>query len=204
MIVINNFHGFIFAGLFLLAGCSKQPCKDSSLMSSAPTVLDVYTMPKQAPKDLQTRLVWGLWQLDQDAIKTSLGAGANPYTLATRAKGLRPIPEQKELSPYAIALEGYLNSTYLEEKVENICRALDRLYACLDFLIRNKVSVDQGVITLDANPSMREFVRASINRLNEEKRLQGMLDDEGKYALRTLEHIQALINKHQPEINRIL
>ena len=126
-------------------------------------------MPEQMPRELQKRLAWSLWKLDIHTIKKSLGSGVNPYTLNTVINVSEVIPQGEQLSPYAIILEGYLAITYLEEDLKTILNALDHLFLCVDFLIRNKISVDQGVITLGSKPTMRGFILGSLARLNARK-----------------------------------
>lgn len=85
----------------------------------------------------------------------------------------------------------------MEQDVAKIKSALNSIFPVNETLIEHKISVDFGVTTLDGNPTMREFVLRSINRLqNEKKELNGALSEEGKYALLILERIQKLINEN--------
>ena len=154
-------------------------------------------MPEQRPRELQQRLAWSLWKLDVQNIKSSLNSGANPYTLHTAIDISEMIPQGARLSPFAIILEGYLARIYLEEDLPTIFNALDSLFLCVDFLIRNNISVDEGVLTLGSKPTMRGFILESLARLNTERISQGHLDEEGNYALHTLEKIQKLIDSYQ-------
>lgn len=181
---MNKFLSSILVGLFLLGGCG--------LWNS---VLDINDMPEEAPKDLQAKLAWGLWNLDKGIVEIALAEGAQPFDLAKFIKGLPPIPAHKQLSPYAIPLERYLKLVNMVQDVAKIKDSLDRLYPVIESLIRNNISVDQGVTALDGNPSMREFVLRSVGRLQAEKDASGgILDEEGEYALSTLERINQLIN----------
>ena len=161
-------------------------------------LLDVHNMPTHAPNHIQARLAWSLWHNDIEAIKNALAARPYANYLASALQGLPPIPEKKLLSPYAIVIEGYLARTYLEENFEHIRTALDKFYECVQYLVKNDISVDIGVLTLDPHPSMREFVKDSFARLNQEKISQGMLDDEGEYALSVLQKIKSAIDTYQP------
>lgn len=192
------FRCIVFIGLILLTGCGKRTDKHSATKEQIAISLDVQHMPEQAPQDLQAQLVWGLWNLDEHSIVSALAAGARLHALASSVKGMRPIPEQNQLSPYALILEGYLNRTYMEENFENIRTALDQMYTCIQYLIENNISIDQGVVTIGAYPTMREFIHISLARLYAEKNSPAGLDEEGLYSLLMLEKIQALINKHQP------
>ena len=188
-----------FLILLLLPGCGKERSSRLVRNNVEQIVLDVRAMPEKAPRNTQAKLAWGLWKLDKNSIEFALAEGANPYSLSESIKGLPTIPQSAILSPYAIALEGYLSVIYMEEKVEVIRRDLDQLFGCLELLIKNNVSVDRGVTALQANPSMRAFVQNSLARLYDEKNDKGSLDDEESYALFTLERIRTLINEYQPE-----
>lgn len=157
--------------------------------------LDIHHMPEQVPKSVQARFAWALFKLDLPVIKETLTAGAQPYTLETVVDVKEVIPQGKLLSPFALLLEGYLARIYMVEDLEQISAALDRMYACVEFLIQQNISVDRGVTTLAGDPTMREFVRDSIVHLNQEK--EGFLDGEGIHALQTLKKIQKLIDEKQ-------
>lgn len=199
MAIINKFYGFIFIGILVLLGYIFWLWKDSNLSNSKHSVLNIHNMPEQPPNDLQERLVWGLWNLNVKVIEDALATGACPYILARAVKGLKDIPENKQLSIYAIPIEKYLNLIYMQTNVNKIFAALDQLYKTIELLISHKISVDQGVITVESNPTMRKFVHNSLYRLRTEKKDSGQLDQEGEYALLILERIQNLIDKYQPE-----
>lgn len=192
--MLNAVPGILIISLCLLSGCNKQSSEDA-----AHTVVDVRALPKYAPKEKQAQLVWGLYKLDEQTIQAALDAGVCPYSLATSVKGLRPIAGTNKLSPYGIALEGYLSLVAFKNDFETVRQALDRVYSCIEFLIKNNISVDRGVVTLGAQPTMRGFVSGSLARLYAERIVEGELNEEGDYALANLEHIQALIDEYQPQ-----
>jgi hypothetical protein len=162
-------------------------------------VVDIQHIAGQPPNNIQSRLAWGLWKLDNHIIKISLDAGANPYALASYIIGLPAIDPEKKLSPFAIPLESYLKSTYLEENHKIIKRTLDKLYDTLEFLITHNISIDEGVLTIGSHPSMRQFVKESLLRLKMEKKLFDSPDSEGEHALFIMQKIQDLITIYQPE-----
>lgn len=174
--------------MLTLIGCMQQ---------SYTALLDIYNMPKDAPKNISAQFAWGLWKLDLQVIRDSLAAGAQAYGLQKVVNTAQLIPPGKQLSPYALILESYYTRIYFVKNVAYICAMLDQVYLCVEFLIKQQISVDYGVTMLEGNPTMREFVRNAIVRLNEERKAEGFLDEEGIYALETLEKIQAAIDKHQ-------
>lgn len=191
-----SFLFFCSSSLLLMTGCCKRKINKEAPSQSIQNVLSANNMPKTAPKNVQAQLAFGLWNLDKKVIKNALQAGAHSYELAGAINGL-PSIGQSALSPYAIILEGYLHRIYMEEDGERIRMALEKLYECVDFLIRNNVSVDEGVITLQSNPTMREFVSLSLSRLHAEKSAQETFDKESEQALQVWQKIEAAINKFQ-------
>lgn len=176
--------------VLILASCMQQ-------FNS--TLLDIYNMPEEAPKNISAQFAWGLWKLDLQVISNSLAAGAQAYSLEKVVNSAPLIPQGKRLSPYALILESYYTRIYFAKNVAYICAMLDRVFSCVEFLIKQQISIDYGVTMLEGNPTMREFVRNAIIRLNAEKEEQGFLDEEGMYALETLEKIQTTIDKYQPK-----
>lgn len=184
----NKIYSVLFVSLFLFNGCGLPSAKSTNI------ILNINNMPNEIPSDIQAQLAWNLWNLDKDSIAKALADGARPFALAKSIEGLPAIPQGTHLSPYAIILEGYQAKIYMQENIENITTALDKVYECIQVLISNNISVDQGVTTLESNPTMREFVRQSIDRLLTEQNTSGKLDEEGDYALFNLERIQKLID----------
>jgi hypothetical protein len=187
MTVIRNIKCLAFASLFLVSGCSWWK-----------TVIDINAMPEQAPKEVQAKFAWGLWNLDKNVVESALAEGAKPFDIGSSIKGLTVVPNGMQLSPYAVPLEKYMKLVNDVQSVSQIKDALDRVAPIFELLIKNKVSVDDGVTTLDGNPSMREFVLRSVTRLqNEKNKSNGVLDEEGEYALATLARIRKHIDEYQ-------
>lgn len=180
----------VFVSMLTLVGCMQK---------SYNTLLDIHSMPEDAPKNISARFAWGLWKLDLQIITDSLTAGAQAYDLEKVVNSAQLIPQGKQLSPYALILESYYTRIYFAKNVAYICAMLDQLYSCVEFLIKQQISVDYGVTMLESNPTMREFVHNAIIRLNAERKAEGFLDEEGIHALDTLEKIQATIDKYQPK-----
>jgi len=157
------------------------------------SALDINHIPTQVPTSARQKLAWGLYTLDNQVVSAALSEGADPYTLKSVIKGLPAAAYGKELSPYTFAIEGYLHRTYREQNVAKICEALDRLTECIEALINARVVVDYGVLTLEGNPSLREFIHASIARLTVERVSEDWFDVEGAYALSVLQHIDELM-----------
>ncbi len=198
-----NFYCFIFIFLSTFIGCRLSTDETKSPIETSESViiskLDLHDMPNSAPKTLEKRFAWGLWKLDTQIIKESLDAGVNPYALDQVVNVSHVISDQKQLSPYALIIEGYLARTRLEENIDNIINALNRLYECIELLVQKQVSVDQGVLTIGSHATMRKFAQESLDRLEVEKSSQVGLDAEGKFALTIWQKIQALIDTYQPK-----
>ena len=193
----NSFYLLMVVCLCSFSGCENLFKKTTPTIKE--NLLNLHAMPEQQPKNLQQQLAWGLWNLNQPVIDHALAAGSDPYTLHNVVNVTTIIPSDKQLSPYALILEGYLDRTNTDASTENIQDELKKLYKSMKLLIKNNISVDKGVITFGSNPSMRTFVQDSIVRLNKELTSQSSFDEEGKYALNTWQQIQAAINKYQPE-----
>lgn len=175
-----------------LAGCEK-------IANDTYTLLHIHALPQATPQEPQRKLAWALLKLDLPVIEEALNANAQPYAVARVVDGLPTIACNKEISPYALLLEGYLHTVEGKEDFEDVRPALDKVSECIELLIKHNISVDQGVVTLGSCPSMREFIRSSYNRLYQEKLENQTLDQEGEYALMKWQNIRAVITTYQPE-----
>lgn len=108
--------------LSVLTSCEQQSINREDELP----FLHVHALPKQAPKELQRKLAWGLLNLDQPVIKAALDAKAQPYILAHVVDGLPPIACDKKLSPYALLLGGYLHAVEGKEDFEDCTSSIRR------------------------------------------------------------------------------
>ena len=174
---------FSLAIFFLLSSCGFKE-----------DIIDINALPESPPKDLQARLAWGLWKFDKDIINDALESGANPYALKKSIRGLPAINDERNLSPYAIPLEKYLKTIYMEQNMDAIKKALDAVAEIFELMISKHISVDEEVLTMNGNPTMREFISSSIARLNNERVAAPQeFNEESAYALSVLERIQNLL-----------
>lgn len=192
-----NFYCPLIIILCIFAGCGPFTNKIESSIDSTISKLDLADMPTIVPEDMQKKLAWGLWKLDKNIIVESLNVGVKPYNLEEVVDVSEVIPTRKQLSPYALIIEGYLARTRFEEGIDNIFDALNQLYECIEILIKNNVSVDKGILTFGSHATMREFVHQSLARLDAARKSQEGLDAEGRFALNIWKRIQALIDSYQ-------